>query len=177
MNEVSNTVKVLIARMESHPDDFARWGKRAKFADTADALDSLAGLDDEIKAPFWFLNDTDKQALLEAWKKLNYARWEKETMERVFDEGYYERMDQIEMQKQQYQQQMQQARMAQQNQMLSGSLSITPLHNGSLLSQAGSSTQGLTVSANGAVNMANTLSLGGETLDSSILKKLKDLVK
>lgn len=120
--ELSNAVTVLIARMESHPDDFERWGRRAKFADTADALDGLAGLNDEIKAPFWFLNDTDKQALLEAWKQVHYTKWEKSTLERVFDEGYYERMDAIETQKRQYEQQMYQQRMAMQN-------AIHPLHN------------------------------------------------
>ena len=122
MTEVSNAVKVLIARMESHPEDFELYGhRRGKFAGTAESLYGLAGMDKEKADAFWFLSDTDKQALIEAWKEYHRKQHEKEVMEVIFDDGYYERMDQIEIQKQQYQQQMMQARMAQQNQMLAQS--------------------------------------------------------
>ena len=47
MAELSNAVTVLIARMESHPEDFETWSPsvRPKFAGTAHSLYGLAGLD------------------------------------------------------------------------------------------------------------------------------------
>jgi len=122
MTELSNAVTVLIARMETHPEDFELYGKhRAKFAGTAESLYGLCGMDKEKANAFWFLSETDKQALIEAWKKFHCKQHEKEVMEMIFDEGYYERMDAIEAQKRQYEQQMYQQRMAAQNQMLSAS--------------------------------------------------------
>ena len=143
MSELSNAVTVLIARMETHPEDF-EYGK--KFGSFAEAMWGLVGADDEIKAPLWFLSDADKEALRDAWAKVHYSRWEKDIMEKVFDEGYYERMDAIETQKRQYEQQMRQARMAAQQTALAGRGQITPMHNNAnqgLLGQAGTAFQGL----------------------------------
>lgn len=95
MSELSNAVTVLIARMESHPEDFDLYNgelySRAKFGETAGALYGLAGLDEEKKNAYWFLSDADKEALIEAWKKYHRTRMEKEVMEKIFDDGEGER--------------------------------------------------------------------------------------
>ena len=114
MTELSNAATVLIARMETHPEDF-EYGN--KFGDFAEAMWGLVGADDGIKAPLWFLSDADKQALRGAWAKLHYGRWEKDIMEKVFDEGYYERLEKERIYEQQMKQQMYQQRMAMQNQL------------------------------------------------------------
>jgi hypothetical protein len=118
MTELSNAVTVLIARMETHPEDFEHGNK---FGDFADAMWGLVGVDDGIKAPLWYLNDADKQALRGAWAKFHYGRWERDIMEKVFDEDFYKRRDEARLYKQQMEQQMYQNRMAAQNQMLSAS--------------------------------------------------------
>jgi hypothetical protein len=182
MTELSNAVTVLIARMESHPEDFEMYGaQKAKFGDVADALYGLAGLGKERAGSYWFLTDADKEALIEAWKKYHRAEMERAVMDTIFDDGEAEReaeMEKLKMRQQMYQ--AQQAAMAQ------GSL-IHPMQNsypytvnaqqGLLGSGGNAAQQGMMVHSNGAVEMTNTLSLGGETIDSSILKKLKDLVK
>ena len=105
--ELSNAVTVLIARMESHPEDFEMWGPhRAKFAGTAEALCGLVGLDEDKKNAFWYLSDADKEALIAAWKKLHLAKFEKDVMETIFDDGYEERQREAEMQKLKRQHQM-----------------------------------------------------------------------
>jgi len=182
MTELSNAVTVLIARMESHPEDFElsngeRYNK-AKFGDVAGALYELVGMDKEKAGAYWFLNDADKQALLEAWKKYHRTAMEKEVMGKIFDDGSEEREAEARMKMRVQQQQLRQMQ----------STAIHPLQNSYPYAQNANAAQGMaiqgggghigmTVSANGAVNMANTLSLGGETIDSSILKKLKDLIK
>lgn len=118
MTELSNAVTVLIARMETHPEDF-EYGN--KFGDFAEAMWDLVGADDGIKVPLWFLSDADKQALRDAWAKLHYGKWEKDIMEKVFDEDYYKRQEEAKLYEQQMKQQMYQNRMAAQNQMLSAS--------------------------------------------------------
>lgn len=114
MMELSNAVTVLIARMETHPEDF-EYGN--KFGDFAEAMWGLVGADDGIRAPLWFLSDADKEALRDAWAKVHYGRWEKDIMEKVFDEDFYKRRDEAKLYEQQMKQQMYQQRMAVQNQM------------------------------------------------------------
>jgi hypothetical protein len=184
MTELSNAVTVLIARMESHPEDFEMYGaQKAKFGDTAEALYELAGvIDGKGKASaYWFLSDADKEALIEAWKKFHCVRMEKRVMEAIFDDGAEERereMERLKMRQQMYQ--AQQAAMAQDSLIhpMQNSYPYTVNAQQGLLGSGGNAAQqGMMVHSNGAVEMTNTLSLGGETIDSSILKKLKDLVK
>ena len=95
MTELSNAVTVLIARMESHPEDFelneGELYSRAKFGDMVNGLYALTNVDSPVKNAFWYLNDADKQALADAWKKYNYTKLEKKVMERIFDDGAEER--------------------------------------------------------------------------------------
>lgn len=157
MSELSNAVTVLIARMESHPEDFSLYTPhRAKFAGTAEALYGMVGMDPAKAGAYWFLTDADKEALIEAWKKYHRTAMEKEVMEKIFDDGEGERESaKVEMQ-------MKQARIRAQlqNTALQGSSSypytvntaINPgqIHptqnaaqNSGLLGQAGSALQGL----------------------------------
>lgn len=103
MTELSNAVTVLIARMESHPEDFSLYTPhRAKFAGTAEALYGMVGMDKEKAGAYWFLTDADKEALIEAWKKYHRTAMEKEVMETIFDDGSRE-LEKVEMQMKQAQ--------------------------------------------------------------------------
>ena len=127
MTELSNAVTVLVARMETHPEDFDMSALDApRFGHLAPYLTKLAGGGDELRErhahayveePFWFLNDADKQALISAWKQYHYKNFEKRTLERVFDEDYYKRQDEAKLYEQQMKQQMYQQRMAVQSQL------------------------------------------------------------
>jgi hypothetical protein len=141
MSELSNAVTVLIARMESHPEDFEMYGmNKAKFADTAEALYELAGVTDGRgkASAYWFLSEADKEALLEAWKKYHCTRMEKRVMEAIFDDGAEER--EREMQN------------AAQNM--------------------------LGMATNGSTTVrANSFTVGNETIDESLITKLKKWVE
>lgn len=166
MSEVSSVVATLVARMETNPEDFEYEGK---FYHIQDGLYALAGLRDDKAFAYWFLNDADRQALVAGWKQWHFKNFEKATYETLFDDGFEARKREQEQQMAQLQaakQQMYQQQMAAQSQ-----------NSFPYITNVSNPAQGLTISANGAVNMANTLSVGGETIDSSILKKLKDLVK
>jgi dipeptidase len=127
MTELSNAVTVLIARMETHPEDFDMSATDApRFGHLAPYLTKLAGGGDELRErhahayveePFWFLSETDKEALVAAWKHYHYKAFEKRMMERVFDENYYARQEEAKLYEQQMKQQMYQQRMAMQNQL------------------------------------------------------------
>ena len=115
MTELSNAVTVLIARMETHPEDFKHTGlSRPKFADLAEYLTMLASgvpkgqkdYESSIRQAYWFLTDADKKALVEAFKKMHYTDFEKGVMKRVFDEEYYERQEEQERQRMQINAQM-----------------------------------------------------------------------
>jgi hypothetical protein len=148
MTELSNTVTVLIARMESHPEDFELHGKhRAKFAGTAESLYGLCGMDKERADAFWFLNDADKQALIDAWKQFHCKQHEKEVLNAIFDESYYERQQEqeremVRMKQQMYQAQANQAAMSSRIHPLQNAIQGGN-YNGGLLGQAGSAIQGI----------------------------------
>lgn len=150
MTELSNAVTVLIARMESHPEDFEMWGPhRAKFAGTAEALYGLVGLDEDKKNAYWFLSDADKEALIAAWRKFHLAKFGKDVMDTIFDDGSAEREREAEAQKlkmQMYQQQIyqQQAQMPQPVSALNAAQGSGNYYNGGgFLGSVGSALQGL----------------------------------
>lgn len=85
MAELSNAALVLISRMESHPEDF-EYGKRFGYLS-----DSLMGLIGVVQANLHgghgrlaYLSDADRAALADAWREVNYAKFEKEIMEATF---------------------------------------------------------------------------------------------
>lgn len=83
--ELSNVARVLISRMESHPQDFDI-GER--FGHLQDGLYSLIGLQTNNlyggHGRLSYLNDTDRAALADAWRALNYKKFEKEIMDTLF---------------------------------------------------------------------------------------------
>jgi len=147
MTELSNVVTVLIARMESHPEDFDTRGLgHVKFRGVADALDCLAGLTGMDKSAgnvYWFLTDTDKEALIEAWKKYHRTAMEKEVMELVFDEDYYERKEKERLYEEQMKQQMYQHRYIPDDHNPARTNSQNNLIGSGLFSNAGSAFQGI----------------------------------
>lgn len=83
--ELSNVARVLISRMESHPEDF-RHGER--FGHLEDSLYSLIGIHISNlhggHGRLAFLSDADRAALADAWRALNYKKFEKEIMDTLF---------------------------------------------------------------------------------------------
>jgi transcriptional regulator with AAA-type ATPase domain len=159
MTELSNAVTVLIARMESHPEDFAvddgELYSKSKFGDMVNGLYALSEVDTSLKNAFWYLNDADKQALADAWKKYHYTRFEKRVMEKIFDDGAEER-ERVKMRQQMYQTQ-QRAQLQNSLMQSTGTYQTTTIKPGQLipmsnsaqnttiglLGQAGSAFQGL----------------------------------
>jgi hypothetical protein len=85
MSELSNAAMLLIKRMEEYPDDFS-YGKR--FGYFIDSLEALVGLSTTNQyggiGRLAYLDDADKAALAEAWRKLKYSALEKEIMTVIF---------------------------------------------------------------------------------------------
>ena len=183
MTELSNAVTVLIARMESHPEDFEMYGmNKAKFADTAEALYELAGVTDGRgkASAYWFLSEADKEALLEAWKKYHCTRMEKRVMEVIFDDGAEERERELEMQKTKMR--MLQAQQRAQTQAMLGQNIYSPYMNnanaaqGMLVGASANSAQGMIGMANTATVNASSFTIGKETIDEDLITKLKKWV-
>ena len=105
-------VKILIERMETNPEDFEadeydyasmRKTKQKKFSHIAKMLDALLFGPKEVKADVmqhwkeWgYLSKEEQDALMVAYKKLRRGQFDKQIMERVFDEKFYERQDEQE---------------------------------------------------------------------------------
>jgi hypothetical protein len=184
MTELSNAVTVLIARMESHPEDFAvddgELYSKSKFGDMVNGLYALSEVDTSLKNAFWYLNDADKEALADAWKKYHYAKFEKRVMEKIFDDGSEERereMERVKMKQQMYQ--AQQRAMIQNSALQGSSYPYTANANaaqGLAIQRNAQNATGLTVHSNGAVQMSNTLQIGKEMIDESLITKLKKWV-
>jgi len=145
MAELSNAVTVLIARMESHPEDFDHSATTSpKFGFLADYLTKLAGGGDSIRhrhpnsfieEPFWFLTDADKEALIAAWRKYHYVKFEAGTMKKIFDDGEAEReVEELKRKMQHQMHVMQQQAYQQQAQMPQP---VTALNNASSLAGSG----------------------------------------
>jgi len=181
--ELSNAVTVLIARMESHPEDFSLYDgglySNVKFGETAKALYGLVGLNEDAAGAYWFLTDADKEALIEAWKKYHRTRMEKEVMEKIFDDGSAER-ERIEMRQQMYQAQQ---RAMMQNSVLQGSsYPYTVGAQQGLLGSGGNAAQnsllGSMANTNSSTTVrANSFTIGNEVVDESLITKLKKWVE
>jgi len=83
--ELSNVAKVLISRMETHPEDFELGGR---FFEYANSLYGLHGLPfgSEGNHKLWALSDADREALKVAWRKWVYTRMENSVLTKVFME-------------------------------------------------------------------------------------------
>ena len=83
--ELSSVAKVLISRMETHPEDFELGGR---FFEYANSLYGLHGLPfgSEGNHKLWALSDADREALKIAWRKWVYTRMENSVLTKVFME-------------------------------------------------------------------------------------------
>jgi hypothetical protein len=98
MTELSNAVTVLIARMESHPEDFKESAGEPypKFAYLAIWLRIMCGGENHKDKgtpanPLWHMTETDKEALKEAYRNLARKEFEGMVMRDIFDDGSEER--------------------------------------------------------------------------------------
>jgi hypothetical protein len=102
MNEFCAGVKILLERMKSNPEDFEVIDFNAatyksidgRFYDFAKLLAKVISCDDD-KAISWqewrYFTEEERQALIAGFKEMQRAKFDKEIMERVFDDQYIER--------------------------------------------------------------------------------------
>jgi len=102
MNEFCAGVKILLERMKSNPEDFEMLDFNAatfksiegRFYDFAKSLTKVISCDDDkdISWQQWrYFTEEERQALIAGFKEMKRTKFDKETMERVFDEQYIER--------------------------------------------------------------------------------------
>jgi hypothetical protein len=102
MNEFCAGVKILLERMKSNPEDFEILDFNAatfksiegRFYDFAKWLTKVISCDDakDISWQQWrYFTEEERQALVAGFIEMKRAKFDKETMERVFDEQYIER--------------------------------------------------------------------------------------
>ena len=102
MSEFCAGVKILLERMKSNPEDFEMvefdmatdqgvQGRFYKFAQSMD--DMVIGRQDKNRPwrDWQYFTKEERQALLDGFKEMKRAKFDKEIMERVFDEQYIER--------------------------------------------------------------------------------------
>jgi hypothetical protein len=108
-------VKILIERMNTNPEDFGkneydpsmmRTIKRKRFSEVAQMLDGLLFGSKEVKADVaqhwkeWgYLSKEEQDALMSAYKQMRRTEFDKQIMERVFDDKFYERQAEEEEQR------------------------------------------------------------------------------
>jgi hypothetical protein len=102
MNEFCAGVKILLERMKSNPEDFEVIDFNAatyksidgRFYDFAKLLAKVISCDDD-KAISWqewrYFTEEERQALIAGFNEMQRAKFDKEIMERVFDDQYIER--------------------------------------------------------------------------------------
>lgn len=102
MSEFCAGVKILLERMESNPEDFemvefdmaADQGVQGRFYQFAQSMDDVI-LGKQNKDRPWrdwqYFTEEERQALIDGFKKMKRANFDKHIMERVFDERYIER--------------------------------------------------------------------------------------
>lgn len=102
MNEFCAGVKILLERMKSNPEDFEMLDFNAatfksiegRFLDIAKSLAKVISCADD-KDILWqqwrYFTEEERQALIAGFIEMKRAKFDKETMERVFDDQYIER--------------------------------------------------------------------------------------
>jgi hypothetical protein len=102
MTEFCAGVKILLERMKSNPEDFEVLDFNAatyksiegRFLDFARALAKVISCDDDKDIPWqeWrYFTEEERQALVAGFTEMKRAKFDKEIMERVFDDQYIER--------------------------------------------------------------------------------------
>lgn len=122
-------VKILIERMQTNPEDFGEGDynmntlrrTETKFGQLAKMLDQMLTGRDKAKllegwAEWHYLSKEEQSALLDAYKQMRRTQFDQRIMERVFDENFYRRQEEAEMEERLMKQQMyqQQLRASQQ---------------------------------------------------------------
>jgi hypothetical protein len=128
MSEFCAGVKILLERMKSNPEDFEMvefdmandQGVQGRFYQFAQSMDDVI-LGKQNKDRPWrdwqYFTEEERQALIDGFKEMKRAKFDKEIMERVFDERYIERQhERIKRQQQYSSPMMPQQNMAQQAQ-------------------------------------------------------------
>lgn len=113
MSEFCAGVKILLERMKSNPEDFELidydmsmlQGIQGRFYQFAVSMEQmiLGGEDKERPWKDWqYFTEEERQALIDGFKEMKRAKFDKGIMERVFDERYIERQhEEIQKAKQQ----------------------------------------------------------------------------
>jgi hypothetical protein len=102
MSEFCAGVKILLERMKSNPEDFEMvefdmatdQGVQGRFYKFAQSMDDMVIGKQDKNRPWrdWqYFTKEERQALLDGFKEMKRAKFDKEIMERVFDEQYIER--------------------------------------------------------------------------------------
>lgn len=106
MSEFCAGVKILLERMKSNPEDFGmldfdmRTATRVegRFYDFANSMEAML-LDKTNTERSWgdwqYFTEEERQALIDGFKEMKRAKFDKRIMERVFDERYIERQSTI----------------------------------------------------------------------------------
>ena len=142
MSEFCAGVKILLERMKSNPEDFEMidydpsilQGVQGRFYQFAQSMDDMVIGKQDKNRPWrdWqYFTKEERQALLGGFKEMKRAKFDKEIIERVFDEQYIER--QKERIRQQYQTQSQYFALSKQNaaqQMQPGTFITTSTNTG-----------------------------------------------
>jgi hypothetical protein len=156
-------VELILKRMESNPDEF-----------TGDSKDRWMRM---IKRYEAFFSDEERKAILEKQNVIMMKEFHNEVMGELL---YGEERRQ---QEREAQTQMEMAQMKMQSQMfglqarsaLNAAQAIQP---GSIYALSANSVASGTVTIKGTADIeSDTMTLGGETIDKSLIQKLKELVK
>lgn len=102
-------VRILIERMKTNPEDFdegeydpaSMYRKNQKFSMVGKWLDEL--VTNSKAGTSWkewhFLSKEERTALLEAYKEMRRGQFDKQIMERVFDDKFHEQQSELQMMK------------------------------------------------------------------------------
>jgi hypothetical protein len=102
MSEFCAGVKILLERMKSNPEDFElldydaslMHSVKGRFYDFAQAVEGIVLGKTDKDRPWkdWqYFTKEERQALIDGFKEMKRAKFDKKIMERVFDEQYVER--------------------------------------------------------------------------------------
>jgi hypothetical protein len=150
-------VELILKRMESNPTEF-----------TGDSKDRWMRMLKRYEA---FFNDEERKAITEKQNAIMMGEFHKEVMAELLygeDRRREEREAQTEM-----------AQMKMQSQIMrNAAQNLSTIQPGSIYALAANNVASGTVTIQGTANIqSDTMTLGGESIDKSLIQKLKELVK
>jgi hypothetical protein len=160
-------VELILKRMESNPDEF-----------TGDSKDRWMRM---IKRYEAFFSDEERKAISEKQNAIMMKEFHNEVMGELLygeERRQQEREAQMEMAQMKMQSQILGLQAQSAQQAARNSLLGQAIQPGSIYSLAGNSLASGTVTIQGTANIqSDTMTLGGESIDKSLIQKLKELVK